>query len=208
MPDPTPLSGWPNTPPINPHPPLPRQAWWADEGVSCTPDQKAKGGTVATNGTVTKRKLASGHNPGEYNSRTGKLASGHNSGERNSGIGSWPAAATHSATGWGSWPAVATRGATARQGTTSGTNSNHTSCNDCCHSPLPLLMVSATSQTSPPLTLPSPYLGTLPLGTLPENLETLRLPSFDADNPTSLAELVSRLAQDQAPSRTPSQLNP
>ena len=68
-------------------------------------------------------------------------------------------------------------------------------------------MVSATSQTSP-LPLLYPYLGTLPLGTLPENVETLRLPSFDADNPTSLAELVSGLAQDQAPSGTPSQLTP
>ena len=50
----------------------------------------------------------------------------------------------------------------------------------------------------PPLlfTFPSPYLGTPPLGTLPGNLETLQLPSFDAENPTSLAQLVSELAQD------------
>ena len=42
----------------------------------------------------------------------------------------------------------------------------------------------------------------------PKQTCNLQLPSFDVDNPTSLAELVSGLAQDQAPSRTPSQLNP
>ena len=76
--------------------------------------------------------------------------------------------------------------------------------------PLPPLPhgICHISNLTPPITLSFPYLGTLPLGTLPENVETLRLPSFNADNPTSLAELVSGLAQDQAPSGTPSQLTP
>ena len=88
---------------------------------------------------------------------------------------------------------------------TSGTNGNHILAVIIAVIPPPLLTVSATSQTSP-LPLSSPYLGTLPLGTLLENVETLQLPSFDADNPTNLAELVSGLAQDQALFRTPSQL--
>ena len=88
---------------------------------------------------------------------------------------------------------------------TSGTNSNH----------ILAIMITVIPPCSSswylpphPSPLSSLYLGTLPLGTLPENVETLRLPSFDADNPTSLAELVSGLAQDEAPSRTPSQLTP
>ena len=99
-PDPTPCQDGRSLPRNPPHrqAALPRQAWREDERFSCTPDQKAKGGTVATKGTVARRKLASGHDPGECNS----------------GMGSWPAAATHSATmGWGSWPAATTQSATA-----------------------------------------------------------------------------------------------
>ena len=48
----------------------------------------------------------------------------------------------------------------------------------------------------------------MPLGTLTGNLETLQLPSFNAENTASLAQMVSELAQDTALSKTPPCPNP
>ena len=73
----------------------------------------------------------------------------------------------------------------------------------------PLIYYISTPPPPPLLfTFSSPYLGMPPLGTLPGNLETLQLPSFDAENPTSLAQLVSELVQDTALSKTPPCPNP